>query len=65
MVYSRLADTYYYTGKVYLILNKQDLANRYFMKAKELFKGSGYHRQDPYCSLLDEVSLADIESAAK
>ena len=65
VIYSSLADTYYYTGQVYLLLKKQDLADRHFIKAKELFKGSGYHRQDPYCSLLDEVSLADVESVAK
>lgn len=61
--YPLLADTWYYIGKVFAAQGKNDLAMENFVRAKELFTKTGYHRKDIYCSQPDEVYLADIEAA--
>ena len=61
--YPKFAETYYYRGKVLLALGRQEEAKIALEKSKTLFVSGGYHFTDPYCEMLDEVYLEDIEEA--
>jgi tetratricopeptide (TPR) repeat protein len=61
--YPNFAETYYYRGQVLLSLGRKEAAKKAFEKAKALFVSEGYHLSDPYCEMVDEVYLEDIEEA--
>lgn len=60
-IYKKLADAWYYLGMIQKRLGHNNLARLNFKKAKDLFIKTGYHLNDPYCELPDQVYLSDIE----
>lgn len=60
-IYKKLADAYYYVGMIQKHLEDNSLARLNFNRAKDLFTKTGYHLNDPYCELQDQVYLSDIE----
>ena len=63
--YTKLADTYYYIGLVYLKLNNKSFALSNLLKAEQLFTKTGYHRFDSYNEEPDQVFLSDITEKLK
>ena len=61
--YAGFAETYYYRGQVLLLMGQKAEAKVAFERSKTLFVSEGYHLTDPYCEMLDEVYLEDIEEA--
>jgi len=59
--YERFSETYYFLGLIFERGNLKKEAQRYFRIAHDLYTKSGYHRNDPYCIMLDQVFLAEIE----
>jgi tetratricopeptide (TPR) repeat protein len=60
-IYPKLAEAWYYLGVIQKHLQKTAEAQASFTKAKELYAKTGYHMNDPYCELLDQVYLSDID----
>ncbi len=64
-VYKQLADTYYYMGLVFEAQGHPSKAKEYFQLAYEKYTSTGFHRNDPYSVIPDQVFLADIERKRK
>lgn len=64
-VYPKLADTYYYLGLLAEQAGDPARAQHYFEEALARYVRTGYHRQDPYCAMPDQVYLTDIQAKLK
>lgn len=60
-IYKKLADAWYYLGIIQMHMGNKKEAHVSFEQANNLFTKTGYHMNDPYCELPDQVYLIDIE----
>jgi len=60
-IFDRYAETEYYRSIVLIATGHPQQARVSLERARQLFITDGYHLSDPYCEMLDEVHLGDIE----